>query len=161
MLAACHERVERMLTLLGRLRAHLAQHGCDAQARQAAADVMRYFDVAAPRHHEDEELHVFPPLLVAGDEAVKAVVRRLQQDHLDMALNWAQARTVLDRVVQAGDGSGPVLNAHEEAALERFAGVYGRHIEDEDGLVYPQARRTLTQEALQAMGEDMMARRGV
>jgi hypothetical protein len=33
MLAACHDRITRMLTLLERLRAHLRTHGNDAQAR--------------------------------------------------------------------------------------------------------------------------------
>ncbi len=80
MLEACHERVQRMLALLGRLREHLASHGADEQARQAARDVMRYFDQAAPEHHRDEELHVFPPLLAQNDPKVAAVVVRLQQD---------------------------------------------------------------------------------
>ncbi|MEZ0309011.1 MAG: hemerythrin domain-containing protein, partial [Ramlibacter sp.] len=62
MLEACHERVHRSLDLLARLRAHVVTHGADDQARQAAIDVLRYFDVAAPAHHLDEELHVFPPM---------------------------------------------------------------------------------------------------
>ncbi|RYF75253.1 MAG: hemerythrin domain-containing protein, partial [Comamonadaceae bacterium] len=60
MLEACHERVQRTLALLGRLRGHVQAHGADEPARQAARDVLRYFDIAAPLHHEDEELHVFP-----------------------------------------------------------------------------------------------------
>jgi hypothetical protein len=48
-LAACHERVERMLALIQRLQQHLQDTGCDDSARQAARDVMRYFDLAAPR----------------------------------------------------------------------------------------------------------------
>ena len=65
MLDACHDRVRRSLDLLRRLRDYLRGHGhgCDDSARQAARDVLRYFDIAAPLHHEDEELHVFPPLL--------------------------------------------------------------------------------------------------
>ncbi|MBY0467146.1 MAG: hemerythrin domain-containing protein, partial [Burkholderiales bacterium] len=63
MLAACHERVVRMLTLLARLRAHLTEKGWDPSVAQAAQDVMRYFDQAAPKHHDDEERHVFPHLL--------------------------------------------------------------------------------------------------
>ena len=55
MLLACHERVERMLGLLERLAQHLAEHGCTPDAAQAARDVMRYFDIAGPAHHEDEE----------------------------------------------------------------------------------------------------------
>ena len=63
MLEACHERVQRMLDLLTRLRNHVAKNGCDVQANDAAVDVMRYFDLAAPLHHQDEELHVFPAVL--------------------------------------------------------------------------------------------------
>lgn len=67
MLDACHERVERMLRLLHKLRAHLQASGWDAQAAEAARDVVRYFNEAAPRHHEDEERHVFPAVLAAPD----------------------------------------------------------------------------------------------
>ena len=63
MLEACHERVQRSLDLLQRLTDYLHTHACDDSARQAARDVLRYFDMAAPLHHEDEELHVFPLLL--------------------------------------------------------------------------------------------------
>lgn len=72
MLDACHERVERMLRLLHRLRAHLQASGWDAQAAEAAHDVLRYFNEAAPRHHEDEERHVFPAVLAAPDAPIPA-----------------------------------------------------------------------------------------
>src|SRR5689334_2494815 len=62
MLHACHERVRRSLRLLQRLVAHAQVHGADAQVREAAADVLRYFDLAAPAHHEDEERHLVPRL---------------------------------------------------------------------------------------------------
>jgi D-amino-acid dehydrogenase len=51
-LDACHERIQRMLRRLQWLRVHLATMGCDDQARQAARDVLRYFDLAAPAHHD-------------------------------------------------------------------------------------------------------------
>lgn len=73
MLEACHERVQRTLALLQRLRAHVLEHGADVPAQQAARDVLRYFDIAAPLHHEDEELHVFPLLLAQGSPDVAAL----------------------------------------------------------------------------------------
>ena len=79
MLDACHERVERMLRLLGKIREHVQTHGADTQARDAARDVMRYFDQAGPHHHEDEERHVFPPLRAQRDPAVLAVVIRINR----------------------------------------------------------------------------------
>lgn len=157
MLAACHERVTRMLNLLARLREHLAQKGWDASVGQAAQDVMRYFDQAAPKHHDDEERHVFPALLAAPDTGLHAVVRRLQQDHLDMAAAWARARPVL---ASLQDGSA-TFDAAAEQVLSDFASLYDRHVVDEDTLVYPAAQRSLSAADIEAMSADMMARRGI
>ncbi len=158
MLEACHERVQRMLALLQRLREHLPGHGADANARQAARDVMRYFDLAAPQHHRDEELHVFPPLLAQGDPATLVLVRRLQQDHLQMEVRWAAAREVLDAVAS---GAIDALTPGHEAALDAFARPYADHIAAEEQLAYPAAAALLDGEALTAIGEEMMRRRGV
>ena len=165
MLAACHERVERMLRLAQRLQQHLQDQGCDDSARQAALDVMRYFDLAAPRHHEDEERHVFPPLMAGPDVEVKALVLRLIQDHRQMELAWVDARAVLQWVAdhgrRPGDGPWPGLSLWHEVKLSDFARLYRQHLDDEDQLAYPAARALLDDAALTAMGEDMMARRGV
>jgi hemerythrin-like domain-containing protein len=158
MLEACHERVERMLALLQRLREHLPGHGADADARQAARDVMRYFDQAAPQHHRDEELHVFPPLLAQGDPTTVALVQRLQQDHLQMESRWAGARDVLDAI--AGGGLTALTSDHE-AALNAFAALYADHIPAEEQLAYPAAAALLDAPALAAMSAEMMRRRGV
>lgn len=157
MLRACHERVERMLALLARLREHLPGHGADDNARQAARDVMRYFDLAAPHHHQDEELHVFPPLKAQGDPATVAVVSRLQRDHLQMESCWREARQVLDAVAT---GARQALSAADDGALDRFAGLYDEHIQAEESLAYPAAAALLDEPALAAMGREMMRRRG-
>ncbi len=160
MLDACHERVERMLRLLGKIREHVATHGADAQARDAARDVMRYFDQAGPHHHEDEERHVFPALLAQRDPAVVAVVIRLQHDHRDMAVMWAQARASLLGLVEAGEGWAG-FTAEEAQRFDAYDALYRRHLVDENGVVYPAARSVIRGEALRAMSDDMMARRGV
>jgi hemerythrin-like domain-containing protein len=158
MLEACHERVHRMLALLARLREHLHGHGPDTQAQQAARDVMRYFDQAAPLHHQDEELHVFPPLLAQGDARVSALVRKLQEDHRAMEARWAAARTVLARVTQ---GRGGDMDAAEDAALDAFTALYDDHIRAEEEIAYPAAQAVIDEAACRAMGEEMMRRRGV
>ena len=177
MLDACHERVERMLRLLHKLRAHLQASGWDAQAAEAARDVLRYFNEAAPRHHEDEERHVFPAVLAAPDapalphtgtgegtgigSSLHAVVRRLLQDHADMQTHWASARPVLERIARPATGPWQPLDTAEEAALDGFASLYASHIEAENHLIYPAAQQALTPAQLQTMSADMMARRGV
>lgn len=155
MLAACHERVERMLGLLERLAAHVQQKGGDAEAAQAARDVMRYFDQAGPAHHEDEERHLFPAL--AADAARAADVRRLQDEHHAMVAQWAGVRADLVAV----EGGAPALPAGADARWAAFAALYRGHIVLEDGTVYPAARARLDAAAQAAMGEEMARRRGV
>ena len=157
MMCACHEKMQRTLALLERLRVHLGEHGADEQARQAASDVMRYFDKAAPQHHRDEELHVFPPLLAGNDPATKTVVDRLRQEHVQMEARWEAARAVLAAVA---DGELPLLGAAGHAALDAFSGLYADHIAAEEQIAYPAAAALLDSAAVTAMGREMAARRG-
>ena len=157
MLEACHERVQRTLGLLGRLREHVRQQGVDHDARQAARDVLRYFDIAAPLHHQDEELHVFPLLLAQATPEVRALVIRLQQDHVAMTADWAAARAGLQALL---DENATGFTPQDEAALDRFARRYDAHIAAEEGVAYPAAAALLPPTALAAMGREMATRRG-
>jgi len=160
MLEACHERVERMLDLLTRLRAHVDTNGCDAQAAAAAVDVMRYFDLAAPLHHQDEELHVFPTVLKMQSDRLDLLVCRLRQEHLAMEKLWGQARQALARVADSeGQNKTPFSDA-DQASMDAFVAIYKDHIRAEEDLVYPEARRALDADQLSAMSRDMVRRRG-
>jgi hemerythrin-like domain-containing protein len=161
MLVACHERVNRSLELLHRLQAHLADMGLDEAARQAARDVMRYFDVAAPAHHQDEELHVFPPLLQASDPELHEIVNKLMNDHRAMETRWSAARTTLTRITECSTQAWTPLTPEQTDSLNRFSILYGQHIADEERIVYPAARSSMTTSAIRVMSEDMKRRRGV
>ena len=159
MLDACHDRVRRSLDLLCRLRDYLHSHGCDDSARQAARDVLRYFDIAAPLHHEDEELHVFPPLLAQEHDApLVTLVRQLQRDHVRMAERWATARGPLQAMA---DGPLTAFTPVQEAAFDAFVECYADHLRHEDDSIYPAARALLDPGAQSAMGQEMARRRGV
>ena len=157
MLEACHERVQRTLGLLERLCTHVRDKGADDAARQAARDVLRYFDIAAPLHHEDEELHVFPLLLTQGTTQVQALVHQLQRDHLCMTADWAAARVGLQAVA---DGAANAFSAQDEAAFHRFSARYDVHIAAEEGTAYPAAVALLAPATVADMGREMAARRG-
>ena len=161
MLVACHERVNRSLELLHRLQAHLADKGLDEDARQAARDVLRYFDIAAPLHHQDEELHVFPPLLQGSDPALHKIVNKLMNDHRAMETRWSAARTTLTRITECSTQAWTPLTPEQADSLNRFSAVYGQHIADEERIVYPAARSSMAISAIAVMSEDMKRRRGV
>jgi len=161
MLGACHERVERTLDLLERLQRHVQTHGCDAQASQAATDVMRYFDMAAPLHHQDEELHVFPAILSGTDAPAARLVRQLIAQHRQMELLWAQMREVLSGLIDNADLPPLPFQGLDASKVAEFTAVYREHIRLEESNAYPAAQAVLGDDHLHAMGADMMRRRGV
>ncbi|WP_431260196.1 hemerythrin domain-containing protein [Roseateles chitinivorans] len=154
LMAACHERMERTLDLLERLGAHVATHGCDAQATDAAKDVLRYFTIAAPLHHEDEELHVFPRLREQGNGEL---ADRLLADHREMETRWA---AIVPDLTAIRDGSMPggTLAAARERS-QTFATLYRRHIDAEDHDAYPAASAATPDPEQRLMGEEMAGRR--
>ena len=156
MLAACHERVERSLTLLERLGEHLQRNGADTQARDAARDVMRYFDLAAPHHHEDEERHVLPALRASGQGDL---ADRIAADHRAMSAAWVLVREDLAAVVQ-GHASA-VIGDVPRARWRDFAALYRAHAALEDASAFPAAAARLDAAAQRAMGDEMARRRGV
>ena len=159
MLAGCHERVQRSLQLLQRLVEHLAGHGADAQARAAAHDVWRYFAIAAPEHHADEELHVLPALHASGDAGLISAAERIHADHLSMDTIWQRLGPQLQALADAGlPWSNDALAPLREAA-EAFVAIHAQHVPLEEAIVFPAARARLDAESQAAMGAEMAARR--
>lgn len=156
MLEACHDRIEAQLQTLERLLAYLPGHGADQQARQAAQAILRYFDLAGPNHHEDEERDLFPALAaLAGDESatVDALIKDLLTDHVGMASALDAVRRQLTPIA-AGTGT-----ALEPAAVRLLTSRYRSHIEKENRELLPLARRLLTRQDVEALSQAMTARR--
>lgn len=161
MLSACHERVHRTLALLARLQQYLLDNGLNEEARLAAHDVMRYFDIAAPLHHQDEELHVFPPLLATHHDGMQHSIQQLLDDHRHMETRWKAVRNTLLRVINSPNDRWLPLTDKEVDAINLFTSIYERHIACEEKIAYPEAKIRLNVHALQAMSHDMQTRRDI
>ncbi|MHB8667301.1 MAG: hemerythrin domain-containing protein [Burkholderiales bacterium] len=159
MLAACHGRVERQCQTLQRLVPHLAANGADQAAREAAQNVMRYFDTSAPHHHADEEEDLFPALLGSAPENELAPLRdligALRAQHRELEQAWQQLRWKLEGVWL---GTMRELDADE---VQRLVELYRSHIAQEDEALLPAATRILGTAQLDAIGRAMRARRGI
>ena len=159
MLSACHGRIEQQCSTLRRLQPHLLAHGADDQARAAAAAVMRYFDIAARQHHEDEERDLFPALLesMAGSDPVclRELTSNLAAEHRELEVAWRRIRAVLERV-EAGEAV-----ALDPEHVESFVDLYARHIEREEKELLPMAARLLSDGELDVIGRAMRERRGI
>ena len=157
MLEACHERVQRSVGLLERLLVHIEAHGHDASSRSAAADVLRYFDIAAPLHHEDEELHIFPPLEASADVQMRETIAQLKLDHVRMSTMWAELRQVIQAWRDADPA--PAVSEDNRTLIREFARSYAQHIPLEETLVYPAARAAMASRRILEVGEEMASRR--
>lgn len=158
MLAACHGRVQAQCDVLRRLGPHVDAHGVDAQAREAARSVMRYFDQAAPQHHADEERDLFPALLesMAGSDPVclRELTAALSAEHRALEALWRALRDALQRMLDASQ-------APDAALVEDFVARYLAHLQREDDELLPMAARLLDDDALARVGRAMRLRRGI
>ncbi len=162
MLGACHERVQRSLDLLARLVEHLQRRSAlqladpvDADGRSAAADVARYFNLAAPQHHLDEERHVIPRLQASGQPALVAAAVQMLADHRVIEAVWSRLGPMLAALAA---GTLPPLDALAAAAGD-FIAVHARHLPLEDSIAFPAALAATDAETRAAMGAEMAARR--
>lgn len=152
LLYACHRRIERQLASLERLRRHLPEHHADADARAGARAILRYFDAAAPHHHADEEVSLFPRLATAAP-ALTAVTRSLQRDHRRLDARWIKLRPLLAAIAT---GNGAFLPGKGVAA---FCEAYTAHLQREEAEVLPAAGELLDAATLRVIGQEMARRR--
>lgn len=155
----CHDRIRRQLKTLERMIEHLRDYGADEQVQQAAHSVLRYFQKAAPMHHDDEEQDLLPGLqrVATGEDAqlLQRILPEILQQHQLMADYWLQLEPQLDVLAHQG---GSDLN---EALVEEFVELYTGHMEIEEQQIAPMARRLFSAEQMAALGAAMQARRGL
>jgi pyridoxamine 5'-phosphate oxidase len=155
----CHDRIRKQLATLDKLCAHLPAHGADEQAQQAAAAVIKYFDMAAPLHHADEE-HDLIPMLQATAEGEDAVllaqlVPVILAEHNQMDAMWQGLHEQLTAIAGAGAA---VLRAQD---VRRFSDMYANHMEREEGQIAPMAKRLFDAQQMAQLGDAMQMRRGI
>jgi hemerythrin-like domain-containing protein len=159
MLSACHGRVESQCQTLQRLVPHLAAHGPDQAAREAAQNVMRYFDTSARHHHADEEEDLFPILLRSAPAAQLAPLRELiavlKAQHRELEHSWGELRLKLEQVALG------TVRALESEEVAHMAELYRSHIAREEAELLPLAARLLDVAALDGVGRAMRLRRGI
>lgn len=162
LLMDCHRRIERFLDILVRV----AERACetpelDEEYRRALRTSLEYFRAAAPRHTEDEESSLFPLLKQKGDPSVRAVMiqlDRLEAEHRRAGALHDQVDPLANRLLS--DGRLEVTEARcLLEKLRELRDLYRRHIEAEDQIVFPLARRALSDEQMQQVGREMAARR--
>lgn len=155
----CHDRIRKQLATMEKLVPHLAAHGADEQAQQAAAAVIKYFDKAAHLHHDDEEQDLIPMLQASakGDDAalLAQMAPAILDEHRQMDAMWQGLHEQLRAVA---DGSDAQLR---ESEVRRFVDSYSAHMEREEGHIAPMAKRLFSAAQMAQLGQAMQLRRGI
>jgi hemerythrin-like domain-containing protein len=158
MLTLCHEKVRRFAALTGKLKTHVQRHGADDAASQAATSILRYFNLAAPLHHADEERDVYPALRKHLPEVSDArrielerAINDLEAEHAHLADLWDPVRIWLEQLEEKKSVQPP-------DCVEEFVMAYPRHADREELEIYPFAvMLSLTER--QELGLKMVQRR--
>lgn len=160
LLEACHEKVRRFAKLAQRIALHIEKSGVDSRAQEAAESVLRYFTLAAPLHHQDEEEDLFPALKnlshpTLGKEQIEklnSTIQELESEHVTLGLLWSEIEKWLKDIVENKQHLAP-------ACLDVFAAQYIDHADREEKTIYPYAQ-LLAEETLRTIGMNMAQRRG-
>jgi hemerythrin-like domain-containing protein len=132
LLLACHNKVRRFADLSVRLRDHVATHGADKQAQEAAQSILRYFNIAAPLHHDDEEQDLFPALRTMGIDGLNLALSSLTTEHTRLNALWQRMQPWLQDMAQG-------MSTEVPSTVEEFAQAYKAHAQREEDEVYPAA----------------------
>ena len=155
----CHDRIRKQLATLGKLGAHLAAHGADEQARQAAVAIMKYFDKAAHWHHADEEENLLPMLQATAQGEDAALLARLSpeivDEHRQMDAIWQSLHEQLSAIANGAGTALPTTQA------QRFIDMYSAHMEREETHLAPMAKRLFSAAQMAQLGRAMQVRRGI
>lgn len=163
LLSDCHRRIERFLDGLIVISEETQGNTLNDLQRQQFEVGLRYFREAAPKHTLDEEESLFPRLRARQDAeslAAFAMVDSLHADH-------TQAEIRHGRVDELGcrwlaEESLPLDDAQQLLNLLRdLRTTYEKHIAVEDNELFPFAGRILDRAELEAIGQEMAARRGL
>ena len=152
MLRACHDKVRRFATLAVSLATHLQTHAPDKNAGASAQQVLRYFDLAAPLHHADEDEDLYPALRALNDLALNQAIDEIQAEHTVLTDLYLSIRPWLLCISQQQISPAPTTVA-------AFSALYHTHAAREESAIYP-AAQGLPLPQLHDIGRRMQQRRG-
>lgn len=151
MLYACHSKVKRFCRQLKMLPDYLEKNGVNQAVKGDVQQILNYFNISAPLHHEDEENDFFPELIKVQPQA-QTDIDELERQHVNLHKNWADLSEQLEALL---------LGKREyvdRELIERFVSGYDMHIAVEEPL-FELGREHLGQDTLSEMGRVMAERR--
>lgn len=152
MLYACHDKVRRFCDQLDALPAYIAEHGRNQAVINTITGIVRYFDLAGPAHHQDEEDELFPLILARQPDAAPKI-EQLLGEHGYLHSRWNAIR---DDLLAYNAATLDSISADE---VHEFARLYREHAQREEQWLFPTAAALINDSELADAGRRMAARR--
>ena len=153
-LVACHRRILHRVEVLERVGSALDSD--PASALSALRNTLRFFDVTARLHTEDEEESVFPRMRARLSADEMAYVDSLEAEHREKEAVFASLKA-LAAELESEVTSDRVARYRELSA--RLCALYRSHIASEDDVLVRLGRNVLTSAELHAIRAEMRERR--
>jgi len=163
LLVHCHERIETQLSVLERAGEILREGDTRSLPRvfEAIDTACAHFAIPGARHTEDEEVSLFPRLRerggTAGQDALAAMAE-LEAQHRRAEKLHAEFDELVGWLPRDGSADAKDLDRFSEVVAE-LTTLYRPHILLENNFVFPIAAEVLPASEIQALGEEMRARR--
>jgi hemerythrin-like domain-containing protein len=154
-----HRRLEDRLDDLVQVSASAPDGALSADAAELVREVAGFFARAVRRHEEDEESSLFPRVRERADDAVKAILTKLAEEHREHEELHRRLEAIGSAAGEADAGAGARELASVTDALVR---AYRAHVEEEEKVLFPAARALFADDPgqLAAIADEMAARRG-
>jgi len=129
-----YDKVRRFCDQLDALPAYIAEHGRNQAVINTIAGIVRYFDLAGPAHHQDEEDELFPLILARQPDAAPKI-EQLLGEHGYLHSRWNAIR---DDLLAYNAAALDDISAEE---VHEFARLYREHAAREEQWLFPHRRR--------------------
>lgn len=135
----------------------LASASATVGSSEAARTVTTFVDARLPLHWEDEECSITPRLL-GRHHVVDAALGQMHRDHLALDAPFARLK-VLCRLLGKDISRLHALRFELQAAVRDARVRLEAHHALEESIVFPALRRLLPRHELEAIGDEIVARR--
>ena len=160
LLLSCHEKISRFSSALAELCQTLLNNGWDDSLAASAEQISRYFNIASPEHHLDEENHLFPALMALDPQLMQSDSRTIMRQLNELIKQHVEFDALWDKLNNLLSERSEDFVLLQQLSEEFKAGLH-EHIRIENEQIFPYAEKLLSEAELKKIGLAIAERRGI
>lgn len=160
LLLSCHKKIIHFSSALLKIIMALKNDGWNDESAVSVDQVRRYFNIASPAHHLDEEKHLFPAIIALDPEFKKArsmevltLINTMIKEHVESDALWE----TLDKMLSERSDDFATL----EKLGRQFKTDMHEHAQIENEHIFPYAKKHISKHDFKEMGLAIAKRRGI